>query len=80
MKILDLLSEAGGVSSTTSGSIPAVINPGMTNVGKSAAAGKPGKVSKKGPKQWMPKMQDPGTNALDMNVGLMTGTNIIKRK
>jgi len=79
MKILDLLSEAGGVSSTTSGNISAVVNPGMTNVGKNSAAGKPGKMAKKGPKQFMPKAQGPGTNALDMNVGLMTGA-VIKRK
>lgn len=76
MKIKDLLSEAGSVTSTTSGNIPAVVNPGMTNVGKNVASGKPGKMAKKGPKQWMPKSQKPGTNALDSNVGLMTGTPI----
>lgn len=76
MKIKDLLSEEGSVTSTTAGNIPAVVNPGMTNVGKNSSSGKPGKMAKKGPKQWMPKNQKPGTNALDMNIGLMTGSAI----
>ena len=66
--------EAATAGATSSGSIASVVNPGMTN--KNPAAGSPGKMAKKGPPQWMPKKQTPKDNALDKNVGLMTGTPI----
>lgn len=68
------ISEAATPGATSSGSIATVVNPGMTN--KNPAAGKPGKMAKKGAPQWMPKKQTPKDNALDKNVGLMTGTPI----
>ena len=66
--------EAATAGATSSGTIASVVNPGMTN--KNPAAGSPGKMAKKGPPQWMPKKQTPKDNALDKNVGLMTGTPI----
>lgn len=66
--------EAATAGATSSGSIATVVNPGMTN--KNPAAGSPGKMAKKGPPQWMPKKQTPQDNALNKNVGLMTGTPI----
>ena len=68
------VAEAATAGATSSGSIATVVNPGMTN--KNPAAGSPGKMAKKGPPQWMPKKQTPKDNALDKNVGLMTGTPI----
>jgi len=75
MKIIELL-EAATMGATSSGNIATVVNPGMTN--KNPAAGKPGKMAKKGPPQWVPKKQKPTDNALNSNVGLMTG-QVIKR-
>ena len=66
--------EAATAGATSSGSIATVVNPGMTN--KNPAAGSPGKMAKKSPPQWMPKKQTPKDNALDKNVGLLTGTPI----
>lgn len=68
------IAEAATAGATSSANIATVINPGMTN--KNPAAGKPGKMAKKGPPQWMPKKQTPQDNALNKNVGLMTGTPI----
>lgn len=73
MRIHELL-EAATTGATSSANIATVVNPGMTN--KNPAAGKPGKMAKKGPPQWMPKKQTPQDNALNKNVGLMTGTPI----
>lgn len=68
--------EDATAGATSSASIATVVNPGMTNKGKATAAGKPGKMANKGPKQMSPKKQSPSDNALDSNAGLMTGTPI----
>ena len=68
--------EDATAGATSSASIATVVNPGMTNKGKETAAGKPGKMAKKRPKQMSPKKQSPSDNALDSNAGLMTGTPI----
>lgn len=70
----DGILEAATAGATSSGNIATVVNPGMTN--KNPAAGSPGKMAKKGPPQYMPKKQKPTDNALNSNVGLMTGQTI----
>lgn len=75
-KSLIKINEDATAGATSSASIATVVNPGMTNKGKETAAGKPGKMAKKGPKQMSPKKQSPSDNALDSNAGLMTGTPI----
>jgi hypothetical protein len=77
MKIRDIIESA-----TAGATSAAMVGSGGVVAGFKADrsyTGSPGKSGTKSPKQVKPKMQKPGTNALDMNVGLMAGQGAIKR-
>jgi hypothetical protein len=76
MKIKEIL-ESATAGATSSGNIATGVVSGFKS--DKSYTGSPGKSGTKSPKQVKPKLQKPGANALDMNVGLMSGQGAIKR-
>ena len=76
MKIKEIF-ETATAGSTSAGNIGTGAVSGFKS--DKSYTGSPGKSGTKSPKQIKPKLQKPGTNALDMNVGLMSGQGVIKR-
>jgi hypothetical protein len=76
MKIRDII-ESATAGATSAGNIATGVVAGFKS--DKSYTGSPGKSGTKSPKQVKPKLQKPGTNALDMDVGLMTGQGVIKR-
>ena len=76
MKIRDII-ETATAGSTSSGNIATGVVAGFKS--NKSYTGTPGRPGTKSPKQTNPRMQKPGTNALDMTTNLMTGQGAIKR-